>query len=344
MKKMKLLAFSLALILFLAACSGGMNFAASDEAAPLPETAEFWSADEPEIVAFADFSGFGSGLSNSDGFSRQTTLQTGRAASESEPAVPSAEDAASGDTATPVTATISVDRIIFEANATIQTEDFDDTIRQVYTLTERYQGFIQWSNISGGDAPAARGDGRVPGRSAEFSIRIPARSYGAMTEALDSLGHVSHLGTSATNVSGQYADITSRLHSLRVQEERILAMLERATTLSEMLDLEARLGDLIFQIEQFTSQRNDLDQRISYSTVHLHISEVEEIIPEPEPDEPDATTVGGAFASSLQALRAFGRGIVLVLATLAPWLIVIAVVGVPVLMVVFGVRKRKKGE
>jgi len=225
--------------------------------------------------------------------------------------------------------------IIHEASASIRTEEFDETIRQIHALIERHQGFIQHSNLSG---HGYDWQGRPHGRWADFSIRIPVGAYRTTIHALDTLGTVAHLSETATNVSAQYADLTSRLASYRVQEERILAMLERAETLSDMIELEARLGEIIFRIERITAQRNDLGQQVAYSTITLWISEVleDEIV------EPITATIGTAFFDSLQAMQSFGRGLLILVVAVAPWIFVGAVIFVPIVMILWRQKKRRE--
>ena len=231
---------------------------------------------------------------------------------------------------TPATA----EQIIHWASARLQTEDFDDTIQQVYDLVERYHGFLQDSRILG--PGQQRGD--HPARRAEFTIRVPAASYQAVLHALDGIGTLDALHTTATNVTTQYADINARLHALRVQEERILALLERADTLADVIALEARLSELIFQIERFTSERQNLRRDVAYSTIELSIREVEEIERLPN------TTAGAVFAASLRAMQTFGFWLVLFFAAVIPWVLVLGIIAFPLWYFLRRRWKKKAGK
>jgi len=232
--------------------------------------------------------------------------------------------------------TSQMGHIIHEASATIRTEEFDETIRQIHGLIERHGGFIQHSNLSGA---ILDWQGRPQGRWADFMIRIPVGAYRPTIHALDDLGTVTHLSETATNVSAQYADLTSRLASYRVQEERILAMLERADTLTDMIELEARLGEIIFRIERITAQRNDLGQQVAYSTITLWISEVLE---DDEEYIPITATAGAAFLGSLNAMQTFGRGLLIFFVTILPWAVVGAAILAPILLLMQRQQKQRQ--
>ena len=309
----------LAIMVFLAACGGGVAPAAVPAATPMPASAA------PADVAFR----------------REVALQLFSGAEadmawempEAEFAVGAAGTTYGGDDSFVMSA-LSAQQIIYHAHATVQTTAFDESIEQVHGLIERYHGFLQHSNISGQDLHAIQG-GWFSGRWASFSIRVPAGSYQAMLDALEDVGVVSQMSTTATNVTAQYADIESRLNSLRVQEERILDLLEHAGSLTDLLELEARLGSLIQQIEFLTADRNHLDAQISCSTIDLQISEVEAYTHVGQ----NRSGISGAFSSSVAGLYGFGVGLVLFLVALVPWLIVAAVVGVPVF---FFIRRRRR--
>ena len=60
---------------------------------------------------------------------------------------PANADAAAGKT--PDAGDIAVDKIIYSANATIETTAFDDTVSKLEALIAQYGGFIESSSISG---------------------------------------------------------------------------------------------------------------------------------------------------------------------------------------------------
>ena len=239
-------------------------------------------------------------------------------------------------TASAVNVTISAERIIHHASASVRTTDFDETIALVYELVERYDAFIQRSDIIGHNIG-------VYERFSSFTIRVPVGMYHEMVSALDDLGTVDRLNTTATNVSASHADLTSRLNALRVQEERILDLLEWAENLADMLILEERLGEIIRQIESLTGERTHLDNQVAYSTVEIDIWEVEEIIEGEEPyPEPSPSRVTAAFLASLRALRFFGMGLIIIIAALIPWVAAFFIVTSPLWIWLHRRKKRKK--
>lgn len=226
-----------------------------------------------------------------------------------------------------------VERIIYSASMTIITEDFDDVVVEVDELIEQFGGFLQESNVSG------TGRTRTP-RWASFQIRVPSHFYRELLQILGELGELEFLNTSATNVTAQYADISSRLNVLRTQEERILALLERAEEMEDIILLESELSNIIFRIEGLTGERNYLDQQVAFSTIHLSVSEIvdgERAIP----NVVEWSEARGTLQTSLRVMRNFFVGLLIVLIALLPWLVVAAVIAVIVIVCVRRRRKRK---
>jgi hypothetical protein len=236
-----------------------------------------------------------------------------------------------------IVSTISAEHIIYHASASIHTAEFDDTIERVHKLTDQHRGFIGSSHMGGSYWQQRHGDS-FWGRNADFSIRVPADAYRAMTEALNTLGTVVSLSTSATNVSAEHADIASRLASLRVQEERILALMEDAIQLSDLLELEARLGELIWQIERLTADQTHLNNQIAYSTVHLWITEVED---EEISLREHGSNLGNTFTRSIQTMGTFGLTLLTVFTAILPWTLLAGAIAMPVLLIVRRVKGKK---
>ena len=92
-------------------------------------------------------------------------------------------------------------------------------------------------------------------------------------------GNVTSVSRYAENVTSQYTDYEARLDSLRTQEERLLAMLEKSEDVESLIALEQRLADVRYELESIERNLRNLDLQISYSTVNLNLEEVEVYTP-----------------------------------------------------------------
>ncbi len=81
----------------------------------------------------------------------------------------------------------------------------------------------------------------------------------------------------------QYSDIESHKKTLKIEQDRLWALLEKADSMDSIIALEERLSDIRYELESYESQLRLYDNQIEYSKVTLNINEVKrytEVVPE----------------------------------------------------------------
>lgn len=228
---------------------------------------------------------------------------------------------------------INPEKIIYSASATLETMSFDETLTNLNALIAQYGGFIESSSVSGNEYRSSSRSGR----SASFRIRIPSERFQALMGSLSTLGNVPYTSTSSENVSARYYDVETRVAALKAQEQRLLEMMERAESISDLIEIEDRLGEVRYQIESYQTKLNGWDRQVAYSTVDLKVSEVVEYTPEPDPGF--GQQLADAARRGWSGMVSFLRGLLIILLESLPVLIVL---GAIVALVVVLVRKGKK--
>ena len=96
----------------------------------------------------------------------------------------------------------------------------------------------------------------------------------------------------------------SHKKTLETEQERLMALLEQAESLEDILTLEKYLSDVRYQLERMESQLRTYDNLVDYTTVHMYITEVKELTPEPPEEEetPGQRLVNG-FMESLEDVK-----------------------------------------
>lgn len=171
------------------------------------------------------------------------------------------------------------DKIIYSADATVETIDFDGAVAALTAMVEKYGGWIESSNINGANY-YNMSRGRVSTRSASYALRIPSQSFETVMGSLSTLGNVPYSHTYTENISAQYYDTEARLTAYRTQETRLLEMLEIAETVEDIIAIEEKLTELRYKIESLQTSLKNWDRQVSYSSIYLNIEEVEEYTPE----------------------------------------------------------------
>ena len=265
--------------------------------------------------------------------------------------VPEPEDAISTMGTGTETGTVQPDlseKIIYSATAELETVTFDDTVAAVEQMVAQYGGFLESSYVEGIDYYDAYYGGQTY-RTAQFTIRVPVENYSAMTGGLSDLGHVVSIRHFAENVTAQYTDLESRLTAYETEEAALLEMLEKAETVTDLLEIQTRLAEVRYEIEYYTSSLRNLQNEISYSTVDLSVYEVKELSETVEPQLTYWEEMGEGFKSSMRRVgRVFKNGFMDVVSNLPMILLVLAFLAViflvPFLLIRRAVRKARKKE
>ena len=230
---------------------------------------------------------------------------------------------------------------IITINMDVETEDLDSLMTQLDAEISEFDGYVEDQNIHNGSTYAAR---RY--RSANLTVRIPAQQVDQFTGSVSGMANVTSQNLNREDITLQYVATSSRVTALETEEARLLELLAEAETMSDLLEIEARLTDVRYELENFASQLRLYDNQVDYATVYLYISEVQEYTPVEEPTffERIKTT----FSDALEGL---GDGIVNITVFLvgnSPYLLVFGILGIVIFRMVkrsgksFRFRKTKK--
>ena len=171
-------------------------------------------------------------------------------------------------------------------------------------------------------------------RNADLTIRVPADKVDAFVEEMAAYSNVVSARETVEDVTLTYVATESRVKALQTEEARLLELMAQAETMSDLLEVEARLTDVRYELESVTSQLRTLENQVDYATVELYVSEVRELT-EPEP-EGFFQRIGNGFVSSLKNLGNMAVELCVFLLANLPY---IAVLGVMALVVVLICRK-----
>ena len=233
------------------------------------------------------------------------------------------------------------DKIIYSADATVETTGFDETLAKISELVEQCGGWIESSSISGANYyNISRGN--TGSRNANYTLRIPSEAFDDLMGGLSALGNVPYSHIYTENVTAQYYDTEARLDSYKTQEQSLLKLMEKAESVEDIIMIESKLAEVRYSIESLQSTLNNWDRRVSYSTVYLSVEEVAEYTPEtvikPSFSQKFVKAVKDGFSAAGAAVSSFVLWLVEALPTL---IIAAAVIFGAFLLIRSSVRKRK---
>ena len=319
MKKLLALILAILMTLSLCACGSARNAAPMATSSPAAGAAEsYYAADYETPMAATEEAAYE--YDGDYGFSAAAKTGSGSEANSSD--VPE----------------VDPEKIIYSSDVTVETTEFEDTIAKVEALVKAYGGWIESSSVNGANYyDSSRGYTR--NRSASYSLRIPSNRFSELMGNLSDLGNIPYSHTYTENVTAQYYDVQARLTAYEAQETRLLEMMEKAETVSDVIVIEDRLTDLRYQIERLQSSLNSWDRQVSYSTVDLELQEVAVYTPEADPSYGQELWM--ALTGGLHNAGQFFKDLLLVLVSLLPLLVIL---GVLALIFVPRIKKRRAAK
>lgn len=220
---------------------------------------------------------------------------------------------------------------IITVNMSAETEDLDALMEALNGKISGLGGYVEDQDSYNGSMYSSR---RY--RSASLTVRIPAQRVDEFTEEMSGIANVVSTSLSREDITLRYVSTESRVAALQTEEARLLELMEQAETMADLLEIESRLTDVRYELENRASQLRLYDNQVDYATIYLSIDEVQEYTPVEEPTVWER--ISGGFVSSIKGV---GNGLldllVWVLAK-SPYLVILGGVTAGVVVLI----KRRK--
>lgn len=220
------------------------------------------------------------------------------------------------------TGQMDVDRkIIYVADVQVIVKDFEAAEQKLQVLIKQHKALVAQSDL--GAAAGQRREGR-------WKIRIPAAEFDAFIKNISGMGELQRSKLDSQDVTEEFFDVQSRIKNKKIEEERLLKLLQEATgKLTEILQVEKELSRVRGDIERMQGRLNYLSNLTSLTTVMLSIVEMKDYQP---PTSPTFTTkIGRSFDRSWEAFVGFWETLALFAVAMVPWspfLLILIVLGV----------------
>lgn len=240
---------------------------------------------------------------------------------------------AESGTAVEVSGEVFRRKIIYSSDYSIQTKTFDESLKNLDSLCAKYSAYYERSNTYAYDGSARR---------ATFTVRVPVENYQDFVGQADSVGIVVSSSQNNKDVTESYFDTQARLDSAKIREERVLEILKNSSKLDDVLALERELADIRYEIESYTGTLRKYDSLISYATVEINISEVQEYVtPKVEPVS-FGERIGSAFGRGIEEFRdGFEDFVVFLSYNFVPLIIWVVIIVVFVIVIKILIKKKK---
>ena len=162
-------------------------------------------------------------------------------------------------------------KLIRRVNIDAETEDLETLLAELTKQIAALGGYIENQELYNGSSYASNRH-----RSANMTVRIPADKLDSFVQQVKGVSNVVTYNESQEDVTLTYVSTESRIKALETEQARLLELLAQAQNMSDLLEIEARLTDVRYELESVTSQLLVLANKVDYATVRLYISQVTE--------------------------------------------------------------------
>lgn len=224
----------------------------------------------------------------------------------------------------------------------VETLDFDGLNSSINEQISALGGYVEQSEVSGRSGYNGKGYSHGGTRYAHLVARIPKDKVDGFIQTVSELGNVTTRQESVEDITLDYVDVDSHKKALLIEQERLLALLEKAEAVEDIIALEQRLSDVRYQLESYESQLRTYDNQVDYSTVTLDINEVERVTPVEEKTVWSRMQTG--FSESLyqigEGCKDFAVGFVVNL----PYLLIVAVIILVLVLILRAVTRKNRSK
>lgn len=229
------------------------------------------------------------------------------------------------------------EKVITTIDLEFETTEFDQTTDELMKLVEKYKAYIENSNISYNQYYNNKSY-----KYGSYVIRVPKDDVIRFKTELNGMGNMISESSSKEDVTKQYRDTESRLRVITTKEERILALLEKAEKIEDIIALENQLTEIIYEKENLQSSLMNIDDKVDFSTLRINIQEVEKLRNTETVETTFGTKIKNAIEDSLFGFKDGLQNMVIGFIYIAPFLILLGVLSYVVYRVFkrFGIKRK----
>jgi hypothetical protein len=179
--------------------------------------------------------------------------------------------------------------------------------------------------------------------SSSITIRVPVDDFEAAVTEVAGLAQLASKRTTTQDVTGQVADVDSRVQSARDAIAQLRVLFDRATKLGNIITLESQLSEREADLEALLAQQRALSDQTSLSTISVTVTRPPKPAVTTTKHEDDTSGFTGGLRQGWDALVSAAAATAHVIGAVLPLGIVIAALGLLVWAFIRRLPRRRAG-
>ncbi|MFK7948521.1 MAG: DUF4349 domain-containing protein [Saprospiraceae bacterium] len=151
-------------------------------------------------------------------------------------------------------------KLIKNGRIGFQTDDLGKTHQQILLLTKKYKAYIASDETIKYHNQTTH----------NITVRIPANEFdNFLSEIGEGVKEFDYKEINTEDVTAEYLDVEARIKTKKELENRYLEILQKASTVTDMLEVERQLGAVRSEIESMEGRLKYLKNQVSFSTLNI---------------------------------------------------------------------------
>lgn len=228
-------------------------------------------------------------------------------------------------------------KLIKTISMNVETENFDSLLGNIKQRVAALGGYVEQEEINGTSYYVARNN-----RYASMSLRIPNDQLESFVNEVTEISNVIWKNENVQDVTLQYVDVESHKKALQTEQDRLFELLEKAESIEDIIAIESRLSEIRYELQNYESQLRVMDNQIEYSTISLHIEEVQKLTPQKEKSAWEKITEG--FKDSLISIWKGIQNTIINFIVYLPYLILWGIIIIVLILIGRKLYKKRKNN
>jgi len=178
---------------------------------------------------------------------------------------------------------------------TVPLADVDDAVRGATAVADSHGGYVVQTSMDDSDEP-----------SASVTVRVPSQEFESSLGDLRDIGDVSSERVEGRDVSEEFVDLKARLRNLEGQEEVLLRLYDRATSVADTIRIQREVQDVQLEIERHRGRLRFLSDRTSLSTISVQFVGPDAVVAKSKP----TNVIGRSWAQAKEVALAMVSAVI----------------------------------
>jgi hypothetical protein len=232
--------------------------------------------------------------------------------------------------------------IIRSVKWALASTSFDHDLKVIRDNVAEYGAHFDLQEIAG--TPLNPND-LESGRTAALVARVPGERLDDFLLALEAVGDTILRTEISEDATLNYTDAQAKSDSLEAQRDALYEMFAGAETVNDMILIDARLSEVLLEIDQLERSLRIWDSLSDYSEVKISMTETSAAVSEAVEETPLIERMSKSFWNSMEWMKVFLKDAAVVLAMAAPQLIIwipALILFIIIIRVIVAITRRSK--